>query len=378
MPKVTKLQRGPQSWRLRIETKDANGQRAYAYETVKGTEAQAEARRLEIVRGLSPEGVFAPAPGTTLGQAFEAFVEERKAVQALADSSAAQYLIIRRLHLGELGVLPVEAITPERLKAHFATLGGRLNARTLQNVRRRISTVINHHIDSANLRIDNPVRKVKLGKVAPTAGQVLAPHELDRVLDACRGHHLGLLIRFALATGLRRGELCGLTWADVDLKRGVAHVRAQVHLEGEGEALQYVRTTELKTDGSRRSVGIPAGLLEDLRAEKAKHQEWATKAKRDVESLSVFLNAIGRAYSPGALSEAVRRFFVRLQLPCTVHDLRHIHATMLLRARHNPKAVSRRLGHSKVETTLSIYSHALPDDDASLTAEAGAIIDGGV
>ena len=349
---------------------------------MKGQEGDAERRRQEIERGLSPAPVAteAPhAPALTLSQAFEVFVAERRALQALADSSAAQYDCVRRLYLGDLASMPVEAVTSERLTQLFKGLHGRLNGRTLQNVRRKISTVIAHQIDTAGLRMENPVRKVKLGKVPVTAGQVLAPHELDRVLEACRGHPIGLLVRFGLATGMRRGELCGLLWADVDLKRGVVHVRSQVHLE-EDEAgdLRFVRSTDLKTDGSRRSIGIPPTLVADLRIAKAEAQAWATRAKKDVEQLYVFLNAIGRAYTPSALSEAVRRFFNRLKLPCTVHDLRHIHATMLLKARHNPKAVSRRLGHSRVETTLGIYAHALPDDDASLTAEAGAIIDGGV
>jgi integrase len=372
--KISILQRGPKSFRLRIETKDAAGRRHHDYESF-STRAEAEARKAAILANPDAE---APSTAPTLTQAFDAYVTEAEALKILSGSSAGQYRIAQKLYLGDLAGMHVDRITQDHVRAHLIGLAGRLGAPTLRALRAKISRVIRHQIDAGSAS-KNPCAGVTLAKIPASAGKALLPQELDNVLEACKVHKLGPIIRFALATGMRRGEICGLRWKDIDLKRGVVHVRSQVHLErDDAGALSWTLSDDLKTEGSSRDVGIPASVVADLAVLKAEAEAWAGRAKKPVDGLLVFLNDKGRAWSPNALTEAVGRFMKRLGLTQSIHDLRHTHATLLLRARHNPKAVSKRLGHSRVETTLSIYSHALPSDDAGLTAEAGSIVDGGI
>lgn len=371
--KINILERGPRSFRLRIEHKDADGQRHFSYESF-GTRAEAEARKAELLAGP----IEAPSKAPTLSQAFDAYVAEMEALGVISGSSAGQYRVTQKLYLGGLAGLPMDRIATDQVRAHLIGLAGRLSAATLRAVRSKIARVYRHQADSG-VACKNPCVGVTLAKVPASAGKALLPHELDAVLEACKVHSIGPLVRFGLATGMRRGEICGLRWKDVDLKRGLIHVRSQVHLErGEGGALEWTLSEELKTENSTRVVGIPASVVADLTVLRAEAEAWAGKAKKPVDGLLVFLNEKGRAWKPNNLTEAVGRFMKRLGLSQSIHDLRHTHATLLLKARHNPKAVSKRLGHSKVETTLGIYSQALPTDDAGLTAEAGSIVDGGV
>lgn len=373
--KISILQRGPKSFRLRIETKDAAGQRHFDYESYP-TQAEAEARKAALLAGPAPAEVPSTAP--TLTQAFDAYITEAETLGILSGSSAGQYRVTQKLYLGDLAGQHVDRISPEAVKAHLIGLAGRLAAPTLRAVRAKISRVMKHQIEAGNAS-KNACTGVSLARVPASAGKALLPQELDEVLEACKTHKLGPVVRFALATGMRRGEICGLRWQDVDLKRGVVHVRSQVHLERDDcGALVWALSEELKTEAGTRSIGIPPSVVRDLEALKVDADKWAERAGKPVGGLLVFLNEIGRAWRPNALTEAVGRFMKRLGLSQSIHDLRHTHATLLLKARHNPKAVSKRLGHSRVETTLSIYAHSLPTDDAGLTAEAGSIVDGGI
>lgn len=183
------------------------------------------------------------------------------------------------------------------------------------------------------------------------------------------------------ATGMRRGELCGLRWSKVGADR-LAIVQSVIEVEG-GWA-----TKTPKTDGSARVVSLDAATVAVLAEQRAWQAEALAAAGRPMpDDGFVFANLRARAgglelavpRTPSGVSRAWRRLAdeagahgVRL------HDLRHWHATQLLGAGTSMTDVSARLGHSKVTTTLDIYSHATERGDGGAADAIGRIMAGDV
>ncbi len=171
----------------------------------------------------------------------------------------------------------------------------------------------------------------------------------------------------ALTTGMRRGELLALHWADIDLDVGHLQVRYTVqHITGGG----YVFSPP-KTPRSRRKIALSARAITALRkhyTRQLEHRQTIGEAWQD-EDL-VFPNECGQAMRGNhILQRNSTPLLVKAGLPLIrFHDLRHTAATLLLLQGINPKIVSEMLGHSTVSMTLDTYSHVLPDMQRDATA----------
>jgi integrase len=186
----------------------------------------------------------------------------------------------------------------------------------------------------------------------------LAPAEARRFLIAVRGHRLEALFSVALALGLRQGEALGLSWQDVDLKARTLKVRNQ--LQRIGGRLVLV---EPKSDRSRRTLVIPATIVESLREhEKRQVAEklWAGSGWK--ETGLVFTN---RAGEPIQARHVIEQFHQELKKAGLerrrFHDLRHSCATLLLVQGVAPRVVMEILGHSEIGLTMNTYSHVVPE-----------------
>lgn len=158
-----------------------------------------------------------------------------------------------------------------------------------------------------------------------------------------------------VSTGLRRGELLGLRWRDVDLDNGVVHVQQSLVRTSQGPLLQ-----EPKTARSRRSVLLPAFVAEVLKRQAGEPDAF------------IFAAEDGRPLKPDAFSKRFSKFLRKAGLPhIRFHDLRHTHATLLLNQGVAAKVIQERLGHSTIAVTMDIYSHLLP----GLQEDAAARID---
>ncbi|TVR25377.1 MAG: site-specific integrase [Nitriliruptor sp.] len=195
--------------------------------------------------------------------------------------------------------------------------------------------------------------------------------QLRTFLEATQGARLGPAWQLTSTTGLRRGELCGLRWADVDLDRGRLRV-AQTVTEVRGE---LVTQDNGKTDAAERSIALDGRTVEVLRGWKRRQTEDRLAWPGDWPDTGlVFTREDGEGHRPKRISSGFTAAVDRLGLPrIGVHGLRHSYATAALRAGVSPEVVSKRLGHASVVITLSIYAHVFEQDDeaaAELAAEA--------
>ena len=156
-------------------------------------------------------------------------------------------------------------------------------------------------------------------------------------------------------TGLRRGEILGLKWSDLDSDRASITVRrALVRVRGLGLILQPT-----KTDGSRRRLDIDPDTVAVLRAHRVaqmEHRLTMDGAYEDNDLL--YPNELGRPLNPMALTRAFKRLARKTGVAQTrLHSLRHFHASALFELGESPMLVSRRLGHASIKTTVDIYGH---------------------
>jgi integrase len=198
------------------------------------------------------------------------------------------------------------------------------------------------------------------------------PAELRTFLDGTAGHHHGCLFRLAAMTGMRRGELVGLRWADVNLDDGRVFVRHTITtIKGELVA------GNVKTTRSRRVVDVDPATVVVLRQHRARQVEQRLLVGNGYTDRDlVFALPDGSPWNPDAVGKSFAREVERSELPrIRFHDLRHGHATHMLAAGVNVKLVSERLGHATTSFTLDTYAHVMPGQQADAAAAVAALVD---
>ena len=180
--------------------------------------------------------------------------------------------------------------------------------------------------------------------------------QLRCFLDAMADHELYPLYLLAATTGMRRGELAGLPWSNVDLDAARLTVNQQI------VSVQYqLIEGNLKTPTSRRSIDLDLGTVAELRRHRRRQLEERMATGQRGDDGYVFAKPDGSPIHPDLISQTFERAVAKLDVPrIRLHDLRHTHATTLLQQNVHPKVVSERLGHSSVAFTMTVYQHVMP------------------
>ncbi|HOV79557.1 MAG TPA: site-specific integrase [Bacillota bacterium] len=175
------------------------------------------------------------------------------------------------------------------------------------------------------------------------------------LLNALRGHRMEAIILLAGMCGLRRGELLGLTWEDIDLENAVVHVRNTLVPTSKGNIIKGP-----KSKTSNRDVAIPSSIILRL------------KQLRGIGKL--FTKSNGQDYNPSTVSRLFKEFLKRNGLPhIRLHDLRHFNGTMMLRYGVTEREASARLGHSNLLMTKK-YQHVVKEMDKQSADKLNGIL----
>ena len=178
---------------------------------------------------------------------------------------------------------------------------------------------------------------------------------LRRFLDTARGDLLEALYVLAVTTGMRRGELLGLHWRDVNLTQGTLQVRYTLQ---QGGVLG-----EPKTAKARRQIDLTSLAVEALQRHRILQLKALYEAGENwMETDFVSTNARGNYVDPDNMQHrSFGPLLRRAGIPkIKFHDLRHTAATLLLALDTRPKVVQELLGHSQIAVTMDVYSHVLP------------------
>ena len=178
------------------------------------------------------------------------------------------------------------------------------------------------------------------------------------MLDVAEGTPTYILIFTALYSGLRRGELLGLRWCDVDLLMATISVTQSLQRLYGGE----FSIREPKSPRSRRLVPMPPSLAILLRQHREQQEQQRILLGSILEEADlVFAHPDGSPLDPSTVSHTFGKIARKAGLSnIRFHDLRHAHASLMLRTGADPKVISERLGHSSIAITMDIYAHILP------------------
>jgi integrase len=225
-----------------------------------------------------------------------------------------------------------------------------------------INTVLYGALEKAvdwELMIRNPLKKVDIPRSRRRKTITWSREELNRFLDHAKFGDITYYIAFKLDayTGLRRGELLGLKWSDVDFANGRIKVSRSLIYDKQG-----FRFGPVKTEKSERSVKVDKKVMEELRSYKAKQTElkMSIRSEYDDQNL-VFARKNGQPIYFRTFTTIFNRLIKEAKVPkIRIHDIRHTHATLMLEAGASLKDVQERLGHSSIKMTGDIYAHVTP------------------
>lgn len=294
----------------------------------------------------------------------------------LRPNTLASYEASLRKHvIPRVGSVALARLTPQHVQRVYAEcLADGLSPSTVH----RLHAILHKALDQATrwgLAQRNVAHLVKSPQPTHHEMATLSAEEVRAVIDAARGDRFEALYVLAVTTGMRQGELLALRWRDVNLDAGAVQVRATMQRTAE----TGMTFSEPKTSGSRRHVSITKAAAAALHRHRTAQAAERLRMGAAWESLDlVFPNEIGR---PVSASNLLRRSFFPLLNRAGVprvrfHDLRHTAATLMLGESIHPKVVAEMLGHTRISTTLDLYSHVTPTMQRSATDALDAVLSG--
>ena len=261
------------------------------------------------------------------------------------------------IRLTELRPHHIQNYTAKALSEGRRHRAGGLSSRTVQYHYRILSKSLDDAIRMGLIAV-NACKGVSAPRPVRRDIPSIALEDVTKLVSVLKNSSYYLFYYTLLLTGLRRSELLALKWKDLDLNLACMYVAHSLHRLDDGSII----IKEPKTSRSRRPVDLPPSLAILLRQYRVEREaEHIIMGKALAEDDFVFSHMDGTPLNPNTLSHTFSKITARAGLPhLRLHDLRHLHATMLLKAGTHPRIVQERLGHSSIATTLDIYSHTVP------------------
>ena len=358
-------QRAKGSWEITIDigTDPSTGSRQRHFETIRGAKKDAQRRLVEVLASME-KGSYVRPMRLPVAQYLEQWLQTYVATNTAPKTAEGYRMVVRRHLVPALGNVSLAQLQPQHIQrycadklSHGRTDGkGGLSKRSVLQHHRILSEALKHAVKQGLIgrnvadAVDPPRPEYK---EMPT----LDADELAQVLDAAQETPYYAPLYVKAYTGLRRGELLGLRWIDLNLDIcSLSVVQTLQRLGGEWVIRQP------KSSKSRRRVELTPSVALFLRQHKAEQERQRILLGKPLnESDLVFSHPDGRPLDPNTLTHAMGKILRRAGVRhIRLHDLRHTHATLLLEGGVHPKVVQERLGHSTIATTLDIYSHVTP------------------
>lgn len=256
---------------------------------------------------------------------------------------------------------PLSKITTEDIDAFYnLKIDEEYNASYIRKMHQMLNKAFDQALKWRKLTI-NPVVDADPPAYKKEEMQIWSPEEINTFLNYCTDGRYRITFLLAIYTGMRRGEILGLKWSDVDFVQKKIYVtRSLAYIPKKG----YI-FTQLKTDNSKRKIPISQMIVDEL----LKHQEyqeiWKKRFGEEFQNRDfVICTEKGMEQDPRNVLRAMRKIIRTSNVKqIRFHDLRHTHASILISKGVDIVKVAHRLGHSNPKITLETYAHLIPDEE---------------
>lgn len=309
----------------------------------------------------------------TVGQWMDVWFENYAKIKVRPSSHQTYRGYIENHIKPNIGSIPLNKLTSLELQKLYKKLLGNgrverieskkqpkgLSAKTVRNINQIISSALNLAIEQ-RLILTNPANACALPKLEHREMKTLPVEQLASFLREAKESGVFEMYYIELATGLRRGELLGLKWSDIDLEHGNLRVQRQiVRIDGE------IVEAPLKTKNAYRTLPLSTDAVDVLKEQK----------KKCGNSPYVFPSPTGGPISPDSVLHMLHRVLKRAGLPkVRFHDLRHTFATLALQNGVDIKTVSGMLGHFSAGFTLDTYAHVTTSAQKEAANTMGGVL----
>ena len=375
------------SWYLRVELpRPPTGKRRQKRETFMGTKRAAETRLRELLRlvengGISSSRLTFAELALGVLKRTEALCDQRCERNLHEDHRDGGWLnatktrvgrrtwlryrqIVREYLLPAFGDVRVDKLKPAHIESAMASWSSHakikrskkpLSPRSVKHLRDTMRAACRWGF-RMELIVRDPTAAVEPPRVEQKEMKTLDAAGVASLLSAAEDSELQAPIAVLVGTGLRRGELLGLRWSDLDLERSSLTVHRSVELV-DGR----LRDKPPKTVRSARTLALAPFVVKVLRRQETEQNERRTRLGLGCnDDAYVFDRADGSEWKPDSFSWSFAALIRRAKLPkVRLHDLRHSHATLSLAAGADLKTISTALGHSTITITANTYIHAV-------------------
>ena len=252
--------------------------------------------------------------------------------------------------------------------------GGKLSPKTIREHHVVISSILNSAVKQ-DVIFDNPAMRAESPKLKYQEQQYLDENGAKRVIELLADEDIKYqtAITMLIYSGLRRGELCGLKWNDIDFDNSIVNIRRITqYLPGIG-----IIEKDPKTQTSIRPLTLSSQAITLFK----EHREWQAEQRMKlgtawIDKDYIFTQWNGEPMHPDTLTKFFAKLAKKNNFPkgLTLHSLRHTNATLLIASGTDIRTVSKRLGHAKTSTTVNIYAHAIQSADAKAAETIGDIL----
>ncbi|MEQ8716665.1 MAG: site-specific integrase [Acidimicrobiales bacterium] len=374
---TTKDGRQSVTWYVVVDIgRDENNRRRQKWHGGFRTRKEAEVARAKIVADLH-DGTYTEPSRLTLAEWVKATWLPTVKTQVKPSTFESYRRNMDHHVLPHLGSRRLRDVTPSQLNSLYGELlesgrrngdGGGLSPKTV----RYIHTIVHKALADAaddGLIATNVAERAKPPRpraTNPTEIRFWQPDELRAFFEVIAGHRLEGAWHLAAMTGMRRGEVLGLRWRDLDLDRSRLHVRQAL------VSVAYEVLVSSPKSHRARVIDLDPGTVEQLRLHRKRQDAERSEWEADYEDQDlVVCKENGTPLHPQTFSQAFERIVDKTDLPrIRLHDLRHTHATVALRAGVPVKVISERLGHENPAFTMKQYAHVMP----GMQAEAAKLV----
>ena len=350
------------SWQIIIELGEdpTTGERLRDYKTVRGNKKDAEAILHQKLQELST-GLVVEETKMTVKQHLEIWYENY-VVPNLQPTTIDGYKVNITKHINPyIGAIPIQSLKPQHVENLYKTLLDKgLSAKSIVYVHRNLRQALQSAVTKLQLNrnVCDLVRTPKQTKFKPN---VLEENEIIMLLQAVKDTRLEIPVTISTMIGLRRGEVLGLKWSDIDFERKNVSIKHNLT----SSKFAGLRISQPKTSSGIRTIDLPDGLIDLLLMHySAQLGDIAVLGDAYQKNDLVCCNRNGTMLNPNTISKAFLEFLRKNNLKeIRFHDLRHSNATLMLKYKVPIKVASQRLGHSSVKITMDTYTHVLDEMD---------------